>query len=59
MMNDIINSGDIPTAVFAANDAIAFGANLVYVARNLSIKTPLKAKIPCQLVIRESCDIAK
>lgn len=31
------------------------GANLVYVSSNLSIKTPLKAKIPCELVIRESC----
>lgn len=31
------------------------GANLVYVASNLSIQTPLKAKIPCELVIRESC----
>lgn len=31
------------------------GANLVYVASNLSIKTPLKAKIPCYLVERNSC----
>ena len=103
MMMDLLDSGDLPTAVFAANDAIALGAmkaikergykipqdisivgfndeesstfitpplttihapsydmgqhgaNLVYVASNLSIKTPLKAKIPCPLVIRESC----
>ena len=81
MMMDLLDSSNLPTAVFAANDAIAFndeesstfitpplttihapsydmgqhGANLVYVASNLSIKTPLKAKIPCPLVIRESC----
>ena len=103
MMMDLLDSGNLPTAVFAANDAIALGAmkaikergykipldisivgfndeesstfitpplttihapsydmgqhgaNLVYVASNLSIKTPLKAKIPCPLVIRESC----
>ena len=103
MMMDLLDSSNLPTAVFAANDAIALGAmkaikergykiprdisivgfndeesstfitpplttihapsydmgqhgaNLVYVASNLSIKTPLKAKIPCPLVIRESC----
>ena len=103
MMIDLLDSGNLPTVVFAANDAIALGAmkaikergyeiprdisivgfndeesstfitpplttihapsydmgqhgaNLVYVASNLSIKTPLKAKIPCPLVIRESC----
>lgn len=103
MMQQLLNSGTIPTGVFAANDAIAFGAikaikehglsvpenisiigfndtemcdyitpalttihapaydmgqhgaNLVYVASNLSISTPLKAKIPCHLVVRESC----
>lgn len=103
MMQELLKSDERPTAVFAANDAIAFGAikaikerglsvpedisiigfndmdmcaystpalttihapaydmgqhgaNLVYVASNLSINTPLKAKIPCQLVIRESC----
>ena len=38
-----------------AYDMGQHGANLVYVASNLSIKTPLKAKIPCPLVIRESC----
>lgn len=31
------------------------GANLVYVASNLSIWTPLKAKIPCSLIKRDSC----
>ena len=103
MMMDLFHTGTIPTAVFAANDAIALGAmkaikeqgyaipqdisivgfndedastfitpalttihapsydmgqhgaNLVYVASNLSIKTPLHAKIPCPLIIRESC----
>lgn len=103
MMQDALTSNTLPTAVFAASDAIAFGAmkaiqehglsvpedisvvgfddiemcsyvtpalttvhapaydmgqhgaNLVYVASNLSISTPLKAKIPCQLVKRDSC----
>lgn len=35
------------------------GANLVYVASNLSIRTPLKAKIPCELIIRDSCDVPR
>ena len=103
MMSELLESAHVPTAVFAASDAIAFGAmrairehglqiphdisiigfndeetcsymnpplttihapaydmgqhgaNLVYVASNLSIHTPLKVKIPCELVIRESC----
>lgn len=103
MMQTLLANTTQPTAVFAANDAIAFGAikaiqerglrvpedisiigfndvemcaystpalttihapaydmgqhgaNLVYVASNLSIHTPLKAKIPCKLVVRESC----
>lgn len=103
MMNELFHEGNIPTAVFAANDVIALGAmkairengltipddisvigfndeetsayiqpplttihapaydmgqhgaNLVFVASNLSIRTPLKAKIPCELVVRESC----
>lgn len=103
MTKDLLGSGNIPTAIFAASDAIAFGAmraireqglqipqdisiigfndeetcsymspplttihapaydmgqhgaNLVYVASNLSIHTPLKVTIPCELVIRESC----
>ena len=103
MMQKILESNDLPTAVFAASDAIAFGAmraiqekgliipddmsiigfndsemssyttpalttisapaydmgqhgaNLIYAATNLNIGTPLKAKIPCQLVKRESC----
>lgn len=38
-----------------AYDRDQHGANLVYVSSNLSIKTPLKAKIPCELVVRESC----
>ena len=103
MMQELLNSASLPTAVFAASDAIAFGAmraiqekglsvpndisiigfnntemssyttpalttiaapaydmgqhgaNLIYAATNLNIATPLKAKIPCQLVKRESC----
>ena len=103
MMQQIIESNDLPTAIFAASDAIAFGAmraiqekgliipddisiigfnntemssyttpalttisapaydmgqhgaNLIYAATNLNINTPLKAKIPCQLIKRESC----
>ncbi|MGN0438283.1 MAG: LacI family DNA-binding transcriptional regulator [Lachnospiraceae bacterium] len=103
MMEELLESGNVPTAIFAASDAIAFGAmrairehqlripedisiigfndeetcaymnpplttihapaydmgqhgaNLVYVASNLSIHTPLKAKIPCKLVVRNSC----
>ena len=103
MMQNILESNDLPTAVFAASDAIAFGAmraiqekglsipddisiigfndtemsayttpalttisapaydmgqhgaNLIYAATNLNIATPLKAKIPCQLIKRESC----
>lgn len=107
MMQSILESNDLPTAVFAASDAIAFGAmraiqekgltipddisiigfndtemssyttpalttifapaydmgqhgaNLIYAATNLNISTPLKAKIPCQLVKRESCNSPK
>lgn len=103
MMKDILTEGKLPTAVFAASDAIAFGAmkaiqesglqvpedisvigfndtemgaytspalttvhapaydmgqhgaNLSYVSSNLSITTPLKVKIPCYLVERQSC----
>ena len=103
MMQKILKSNNLPTAIFAASDAIAFGAmraiqekglsipddisiigfndtemssyttpalttisapaydmgqhgaNLIYAATNLNINTPLKAKIPCQLVKRESC----
>ena len=103
MMQNILESDHLPTAVFAASDAIAFGAmravqekelsipedisiigfnnsemsayttpaltsisapaydmgqhgaNLIYAATNLNISTPLKAKIPCQLIKRESC----
>lgn len=103
MMKTLLERGEIPTAVFTANDAIAFGAmkaitekglaipedisiigfndsemcdfvtpalttihapaydmgqhgaNLIYVSSNLSIDTPLKVKIPCRLVERESC----
>ena len=38
-----------------AYDMGQHGANLVFVASNLSIHTPLKALIPCNLVIRHSC----
>ena len=103
MMQKILESDNLPTAIFAASDAIAFGAmraiqekglsipddisiigfndtemssyttpalttisapaydmgqhgaNLIYAATNLNINTPLKAKIPCQLMKRESC----
>lgn len=103
MMQKILESDNLPTAIFAASDAIAFGAmraiqekglsipddisiigfndtemssyttpalttifapaydmgqhgaNLIYAATNLNINTPLKAKIPCQLMTRESC----
>ena len=99
----LLNAKELPTAIFAASDAIAFGAmraiqekglsipddisiigfndsemssyvtpalttisapaydmgqhgaNLIYAATNLNISTPLKAKIPCQLIKRESC----
>lgn len=103
MMTDLIKKTALPTAVFAASDAIAIGAmkaivehgmripeeisivgfndeetsaymtpplttvhapsydmgqhgaNLVYTMSNLSIHTPLKTKIPCELIIRDSC----
>lgn len=103
MMQKLLETDQLPTAVFAASDAIAFGAmraiqekglsipddisiigfndtemsayttptlttisapaydmgqhgaNLIYAATNLNINTPLKAKIPCRLVKRESC----
>ena len=103
MMQKILESDNLLTAIFAASDAIAFGAmraiqekglsipddisiigfndtemssyttpalttisapaydmgqhgaNLIYAATNLNINTPLKAKIPCQLMKRESC----
>lgn len=103
MMQKLLEEKELPTAVFAASDAIAFGAmraiqenglsipedisiigfndtemssyttpalttifapaydmgqhgaNLIYAATNLNISTPLKAKIPCHLVKRESC----
>lgn len=38
-----------------AYDMGQHGANLVFVASNLSIRTPLKALIPCTLIVRESC----
>lgn len=100
---ELLEQHELPTAIFAASDAIAFGAmraiqekglsipddisiigfndtemsayttptlttisapaydmgqhgaNLIYAATNLNIETPLKAKIPCKLVKRESC----
>ena len=38
-----------------AYDMGQHGANFLYVSSNLSISTPLKVKIPCYLVERESC----
>ena len=38
-----------------AYDMGQHGANLIYAASNLNIKTALKAKIPCSLIKRESC----
>ncbi len=103
MMKGMLLSENVPTAVFAASDAIAIGAlravkesglkcpkdisivgfndtelsrfttptlttvnapaydmgqhgaNLLFVASNLSIKTKLMVKIPCEIVKRDSC----
>lgn len=103
MMEQLLQQGERPTAVFAASDALALGAikaiqnqglsvpedisvigfndteigayttpalttihapaydmgqhgaNFLYVSSNLSISTPLKVKIPCYLVKRDSC----
>ena len=103
LTQELLENEELPTAIFAASDAIAFGAmraiqekglsipddisiigfndtemssyttpalttisapaydmgqhgaNLIYAATNLNINTPLKAKIPCQLMKRESC----
>jgi LacI family transcriptional regulator len=103
MMEQLLSQKVLPTAVFTASDALAFGAikaiqnhglsvpedisvigfndtemgayttpalttihapaydmgqhgaNLLYVSSNLSITTPLKVKIPCYLVERDSC----
>jgi LacI family transcriptional regulator len=41
-----------------AYDMGQHGANLLFVSSNLSITTPLKVKIPCYLVERDSCGIA-
>ncbi|MCR5742336.1 MAG: LacI family DNA-binding transcriptional regulator [Lachnospiraceae bacterium] len=99
-MRALLSAKNKPTAVFAASDALAFGAmkaireahlripedisivgfndeeacqymtpplttihapaydmgqhgaNLIFVSQNLSIHTPLRAKIPCELIIR-------
>lgn len=107
MMKSLLEEGEMPTAVFAASDALAFGAmkaitergvkipedisiigfndtemcefvtpalttihapaydmgqhgaNFIYVSSNLSIDTPLKVKIPCTLIKRESCQKVK
>lgn len=106
-MKLILGQKQIPTAVFAASDAVAFGVmkavieagykipedisvlgfndeemsgfsspalttihapaydmgqhgvNLLCGTTNISIDTPLKIKLPCRLVVRESCDKAK
>ncbi|MEE3392128.1 MAG: LacI family DNA-binding transcriptional regulator [Lachnospiraceae bacterium] len=42
-----------------AYDMGQHGANLLFVSSNLSIKTPLKVKIPCKLIVRDSCVEAK
>lgn len=42
-----------------AYDMGQHGANFLYVSSNLSISTPLKVKIPCYLVERESCSTVK
>lgn len=103
MMEELLKESELPTAVFAASDALALGAmkaieahglsvpkdisvlgfndtemgaytspalttihapaydmgqhgaNLLYVSSNLSITTPLKVKLSCYLVERESC----
>jgi LacI family transcriptional regulator len=103
MMNDLFDKNAVPTAIFAASDAIAIGAmrsinehglkiprdisiigfndldackyttpaltsvhapayemgahgaNMVFSASNLQAVTPLRIKIPCELMIRESC----
>lgn len=103
MAQELLCSSQLPTAIFASSDAIAFGAmraiqekglsipedisiigfndmemssyttpplttihapaydmgqhgaNVIYAATNLNIETPLKAKIPCKLIKRESC----
>lgn len=103
MMTELMKKEDLPTAVFAASDYIAFGAmkaikdhgmripedisvvgfddaeicnyttpslttvqapayemgqygvNFLFAASNLSAETPVKVKMPCRLVKRESC----
>lgn len=103
MMEELLSRKELPTAVFTASDALAFGAmkaiqerglsipedisvigfndtemgayttpalttihapaydmgqhgaNFLYVSSNLSITTPIKAKLPCYLVERDSC----
>jgi LacI family transcriptional regulator len=42
-----------------AYDMGQHGANLLYVSSHLSIKTPLKVKIPCRLIERASCAKAR
>lgn len=49
-MNPPLSSIDAPSYNMGQH-----GANLVYAASNLKNHTPLKAKIPCELIIRESC----
>ena len=44
------------TTVYApAYDMGQYGANLIIAAGKLSISTPLRVKLPCRLVVRNSC----
>ncbi len=45
----------LTTVHASAYDMGQHGANLLYVSSNLSIGTPLKVKLPCYLVERDSC----
>lgn len=48
------SSPPLTTLHAPAYDMGQHGANLVYAASNLSIKTPMKIKLPCELIARES-----
>lgn len=49
------SSPPLTTIHAPAYDMGQHGANLLYVSSNLSIQTPLKIRIPCSLVERDSC----